>query len=53
VPYYIPIAFGLSREGLSSLAQDLKYTLILAAIVSLLLAMRWIFGWGLPFRGMF
>jgi O-antigen/teichoic acid export membrane protein len=53
LPYYAQIAWGLTREGLGCLAQDMKATLLLAAIIASLLLVRYWMGLGNPLRGMF
>ena len=53
LPYYGQIVFGLHREGLNSMAQDLKATALLLAILLLTLAARYAMGWGFPIHGMF
>jgi O-antigen/teichoic acid export membrane protein len=52
VPFYVVIAFGLVREGLSSLNQDVKATLIFVGLLAILVYGRWLLGFGLPIAGM-
>ncbi len=53
VPFYFAIAFGVSREGLSSFSQDIKATLIFTVAVGILIYGRWLLGFGLPMTGLF
>lgn len=48
VPYYIAVAYGLWREGLSSLVQDIKVTALFLALVTAMLMVRVVLGLGLP-----
>jgi O-antigen/teichoic acid export membrane protein len=53
LPYYGQIAYGLQREDLSSWAQDLRATALLAAIVALALLTRSALGYGNPLSSLF
>jgi O-antigen/teichoic acid export membrane protein len=53
LPYYGRIAYGLWREGLTCWVQDVKATVVLAALLMLALAVRWALGFGIPFRAPF
>lgn len=46
--YYVVIAFGLRREGLSALRQDARATVLLTGALCLMMALRYWGGWGLP-----
>ncbi|MCX7066283.1 MAG: oligosaccharide flippase family protein [Methylococcales bacterium] len=48
VPFYVVITFGVWREGLSGIAQDMKTSLIFLSLLGLLLYGRWLSGFGLP-----
>ncbi len=48
LPSYITINFGLKREGLSLLRQDLFATIIFISVVLLMLVIRILIGLGLP-----
>ena len=48
VPFYLVITFGVWREGLSGIAQDMKTSLIFLGLLALLLYGRWLSGFGLP-----
>jgi O-antigen/teichoic acid export membrane protein len=48
VPFYLVIMFGVWREGLSSIGQDIKTSLIFITLMGLLLYGRWLLGFGLP-----
>lgn len=48
VPFYLVIMFGVWREGLSGIGQDIKTSLVFITLMSLLLYGRWLFGFGLP-----
>jgi len=52
VPFYFVIIFALFREGLSSINQDIKATLIFVGLVGLMVYGRWLLGFGLPIAGM-
>ena len=51
VPFYVVISFGVIREGLSSLSQDVKATLIFVGLLGILIYARWLLGFGLPIAG--
>ena len=51
VPFYFAIAFGVSREGLSNISQDIKTTLMFLGILGILIYMRWLLGFGVPMAG--
>lgn len=53
VPFYFAILYGLWREGLSSIRQDLQATLLFAALIAVVLVGRNFTGLGLPFDTMF
>ncbi|MEI6544880.1 MAG: oligosaccharide flippase family protein [Methylococcales bacterium] len=48
VPFYFAITFGVYREGLSSISQDIKTTLMFLGILVILIYMRWLLGFGVP-----
>ena len=48
VPFYIMVAMGLRYEGLFGSLQDLKSTLLFIGSTTLLLLLRFAFGWGFP-----
>ena len=48
LPFYLVIMFAVWREGLSSIRQDIKTSLIFIALTCLLLYARWLLGFGLP-----
>ncbi|UOA09124.1 oligosaccharide flippase family protein [Methylobacter sp. S3L5C] len=48
LPFYFVIAFGVSREGLSSIRQDIQATLIFVGLLGILLYGRWLLGFSLP-----
>ena len=52
LPYYFAIAFGVFREGLSSIRQDIYLTLLLIGLLSGLIYVRCLMGFGLPITGM-
>lgn len=52
VPFYGAIAFGLAREGLSCLSQDVKATLLFVGMLALLLVVRSLLGLDSPIAGM-
>ncbi len=49
--YYLPIAYGLRREGLSGVHQDLNATALLIGVLACALVLRWLCGGGLPIQG--
>lgn len=53
IPFYGAIAYGLWREGLSSVMQDLKTTGLFVALLAVMLIGRMMLGMGLPIDGMF
>jgi O-antigen/teichoic acid export membrane protein len=48
LPFYIPISFGLWREKLSCIGQDLIATLLLVGLITGVLFIRYSLGLGLP-----
>ena len=52
VPFYVVIAFAVSREGLSSIRQDIQVTLIFVGLLGILLYGRWLLGFSLPIAAM-
>jgi hypothetical protein len=48
IPFYAIVAYGLQREGLSTLKQDLQATGIFLGLLALILVGRLITGMGLP-----
>ena len=52
LPYYFAIAFGVFREGLSSICQDIYLTLLFIGLLSGLIYVRCLMGFGLPISGM-
>jgi O-antigen/teichoic acid export membrane protein len=51
VPKYLVMMYGLWREGLSCIQEDLKLTLLFVGFVSLILFVRTQLGLGLPIAG--
>ena len=52
LPYYFAIAFAVFREGLSSICQDIYLTLLFIGLLSGLIYVRCLMGFGLPITGM-
>jgi O-antigen/teichoic acid export membrane protein len=50
--FYAAIQFGVNREGVSSIRQDLLGTLIFLGTVVILVLSRWVLGFGLPINGL-
>jgi O-antigen/teichoic acid export membrane protein len=48
IPFYGPIVYGLWREGLSSVVQDIKATALFLALLTIMLISRYALGFGLP-----
>jgi O-antigen/teichoic acid export membrane protein len=48
LPFYVIVSYGLWREGLLGIRQDLRATVALAILLTILLGARWLLGWGLP-----
>lgn len=48
LPFYVVIMLAVWREGLSSIRQDIKTSLVFIAVSCALLYARWFFGFGLP-----
>jgi O-antigen/teichoic acid export membrane protein len=48
-PFYLAVCYGLSKENLLSLKQDLLATLLLVICVAVILLLRQYLGFGLPF----
>lgn len=53
LPLYGVVAYGLGREGLGSVKQDIKATAILFILLTLAIIVRVSFGFGLPITGVF
>lgn len=52
-PYYGAVAYGLWREGLTAIVQDVKATVLLLALLTVVLGIRFALGFGLPIDTMF
>ncbi len=50
--YYGAINYGLWREGLSGLMQDIKATALLMALLTIVLTVRFVLGFGFPINGL-
>ena len=48
IGFYAAISYGLWREGLNCLVQDLQATILLSVLVAAVLSARYFFGFGLP-----
>lgn len=46
--FYAAISYGLCREGVNCLVQDLQATVLLLALITSVLAARYLLGFGLP-----
>jgi O-antigen/teichoic acid export membrane protein len=53
IPLYTSVSIGLTREGLSSIKQDLQITAILIGMLTIGLAGRWFLGFGFPIQSLF
>lgn len=53
IPRYGLITFGLWREQLFCLRQDIRATTVLIGLLTAVLIIRYIFGWGLPINQLF
>lgn len=49
IPFYATVNFGLWREKLSGITQDIQATILLFLSVALTLTIRYIMGFGIPF----
>lgn len=52
IPYYLPILYGLQREKLSVIQQDIKATAIFIGLITVLVAGRIVLGFGTPLDGL-
>jgi hypothetical protein len=52
IPFYGPIAYGLWREGLNSVSQDIKATALFLGLLTVVLILRFSLGFGLPIKGL-
>jgi O-antigen/teichoic acid export membrane protein len=50
--YYLAINYGLWREGLSGLMQDIQLTALLLVLLTVVLTGRYVLGFGLPIDGL-
>ncbi|BAZ43125.1 hypothetical protein NIES4102_01210 [Chondrocystis sp. NIES-4102] len=48
LPFYAVVIYGLWKEKLSAILQDIQATILLLALVTSLVMTRWILGFGLP-----
>ena len=48
IGFYAAISYGLWREGLNCLVQDLQATILLSVLLAAVLSARYFFGFGLP-----
>ncbi len=51
IPLYIAINYGLWREKLAAITQDIQATLLLLGLIAILLWSRYFLGFGLPIDG--
>lgn len=51
IPFYIPVSYGLWRENLTVVYQDIQATILLFVIIAFVLTVRYILGFGLPIDG--
>jgi hypothetical protein len=49
--YYLVVNYGLWREGLSGLIQDILATALLVVLITVVVAGRFFLGFGLPISG--
>lgn len=53
LPVYAADNYGLWREGLTGIGQDIKATLLLIGLIACILMSRYLLGFGLPFSEVF
>ena len=53
LPYYLAVIYGVWKQNLSLLKQDIVTTLLLIISVGTVLFLRWSLGFGLPIEGLF
>jgi len=53
LPFYSAVSYGSWREKLSMLIQDVSITMLLLGLVTLILAVRYFSGFGLPIDGIY
>ena len=53
IPLYMGVNYGLIREGLSAILQDIQATLLLILLIAIVLICRYNLGYGLPIDGIF
>ena len=53
LPYYLAVIYGVWKQNLSLLKQDITTTLLLITSVGTVLFLRWSLGFGLPIEGLF
>ena len=51
IPLYLGVNYGLIREGLSAIVQDIQATLLLILLIAIVLTCRYTLGYGLPIDG--
>ena len=51
IPFYVTVVYGLWREKLSVLYQDIQATALLFGLIAIVLICRYNFGFGLPIDG--
>ena len=53
LPFYLAVNYGLWREKLTVIVQDILATILLIALIALCLTIRFTLGFGLPIDGIF
>ncbi len=51
IPFYVPVSYGLWREKLNVVYQDIQATILLFVLIAFVLTVRYVLGFGLPMDG--
>jgi O-antigen/teichoic acid export membrane protein len=51
IPFYVPVSYGLWREKLTVVYQDIQATILLFVLMAFVLTVRYVLGFGLPIEG--
>ncbi|NEP13291.1 MAG: hypothetical protein F6K14_24400 [Symploca sp. SIO2C1] len=51
IPSYIVFNYGLWREGLTGIGQDIQATALLIGLITVVVGSRYFLGFGLPIEG--
>lgn len=51
IPFYVPVIYGLWKENLNVIYQDIQATILLFVLIAFVLKVRYVLGFGMPTDG--